>query len=69
MRDRLAPNRPVGSAPAWCHSLSRRQSLLYEVKKGAIAGDQVEVVGNLKAGDTVVKRASDEIRDGSVVKP
>ena len=39
------------------------------VKKGATAGDQVEVAGNLKAGDTVVKRASDEIRDGAAVKP
>lgn len=39
------------------------------VKKGAAAGDQVEVAGNLKAGDAVIKRASDEIRHGSVVKP
>jgi len=35
------------------------------VKKGAAAGDLVEVAGNLKAGDVVVKRATDEIRDGS----
>ena len=39
------------------------------VKKGASAGDQVEVAGNLKAGDIVIKRASDEIRNGSAVKP
>lgn len=39
------------------------------VKKGAAAGDQVEVAGNLKAGDVVVKRATDEIRNGSVLKP
>jgi membrane fusion protein (multidrug efflux system) len=38
------------------------------VKKGATAGDQVEVAGNLNAGDVVVKRASDEIRNGSVLK-
>jgi membrane fusion protein (multidrug efflux system) len=38
------------------------------VKKGATTGDQVEVAGNLKAGDVVVKRATDEIRDGSVLK-
>lgn len=38
------------------------------VKKGATSGEQVEVAGNLKAGDTVVKRATDEIRDGSVIR-
>ncbi|MFA5910770.1 MAG: efflux RND transporter periplasmic adaptor subunit [Vicinamibacterales bacterium] len=38
------------------------------VKKGAAAGDQVEVAGDLKPGDLVVKRATDEIRNGSVLK-
>jgi RND family efflux transporter MFP subunit len=35
------------------------------VKKGAVVGDLVEVTGALKAGDSVVRRASDETRDGS----
>ena len=39
------------------------------VKKGASAGDQVEVAGSLKAGDVVIKRATDEIRNGSALKP
>jgi len=39
-----------------------------EVKKGFQAGDLMEVYGNLKKGDQVVKKASDEIRDGSAVK-
>ena len=39
------------------------------VKKGVTAGDQVEVAGDLKAGDVVVKRATDEIRNGSPLKP
>jgi membrane fusion protein, multidrug efflux system len=39
------------------------------VKKGPSAGDQVEVAGNLKAGDIVVRRATDEIRNGSLLKP
>jgi hypothetical protein len=39
------------------------------VTKGASAGDQVEVAGSLKAGDVVIKRATDEIRNGSAVKP
>lgn len=35
------------------------------VKKGAVQGDQVEIYGNLSAGDEVVKRGTDEIREGS----
>ena len=39
------------------------------VSKGAAAGaDTVEVTGALRAGDQVVKRASDEIREGSRLK-
>lgn len=38
------------------------------VKKGATAGDQVEVAGELKAGDIVVRRATDEIRNGTILK-
>jgi len=38
------------------------------VKKGPAVGDQVEVLGGLKGGDVVVKRGTDEIRDGSPVK-
>lgn len=39
-----------------------------DVKKGFQVGNQMEVYGNLKAGDSVVKQASDEIRDGSNLK-
>jgi membrane fusion protein, multidrug efflux system len=35
------------------------------VRKGAVSGDQVAIRGELKAGDKVVKRASDEIREGT----
>jgi membrane fusion protein (multidrug efflux system) len=38
------------------------------VKKGFQSGDQMEVYGDLKTGDTVAKQATDEIRDGSVVR-
>ncbi len=38
------------------------------VKKGAVVGDQVEVTGALKPGDVVVKRGSDETRNGSLIK-
>ena len=38
------------------------------VKKGAVAGEQVEVSGGLALGDTVIKRGTDEIRDGAAIK-
>jgi membrane fusion protein, multidrug efflux system len=37
------------------------------VSKGVAVGDLVEVFGGLSEGDVVVKRASDEIRNGSAV--
>jgi RND family efflux transporter MFP subunit len=40
-----------------------------DVRKGATEGDLIEVMGALQAGDQVVKRATDEIRDGSVLPP
>ena len=39
-----------------------------DVKKGVADGDLVEVMGNLKAGDKVVRRATDEIRDGTPIQ-
>jgi membrane fusion protein (multidrug efflux system) len=37
------------------------------VARGAAAGGLVEVVGSIRAGDLLVRRASDEIRDGTRV--
>jgi RND family efflux transporter MFP subunit len=39
-----------------------------DVKKGVTDGDLVEVIGNLKPGDRVVRRATDEIRDGTQIQ-
>jgi RND family efflux transporter MFP subunit len=38
-----------------------------DVKKGAADGDLVEVTGNLKAGDQVVRHATDELREGTAI--
>jgi membrane fusion protein, multidrug efflux system len=38
-----------------------------DVKKGPADGDSIAVMGNLKAGDRVVKRATDELREGSAL--
>ena len=39
-----------------------------DVKKGVTENGVVEVIGDLQAGDSVVRRATDEIREGSPLK-
>lgn len=39
-----------------------------DVKRGSPAGDLVEVFGPLDPGDTIVRRGSDEIREGTQLK-
>jgi RND family efflux transporter MFP subunit len=39
-----------------------------DVRKGKMAGDMVEILGPLVAGDLVVRRATDEIRNGSTLQ-
>ena len=36
-----------------------------DVRRGPVDGDLVQVDGNLAAGDRVVRRATDEIREGT----
>jgi len=36
-----------------------------DVRKGAVEGDLVEVLGDLKPGDMIVRRATDEVRPGT----
>jgi len=38
------------------------------VRTGGADGDLVEVLGNLQAGDQVVRRATDEIREGTPLR-
>jgi RND family efflux transporter MFP subunit len=38
-----------------------------DVKKGLVDGDFIEVSGNLQAGDRIVKRGTDELREGAPV--
>ena len=44
------------------------QAVWVDVQKGFQSGDKMEVYGKLNPGDQIVKKASDEIRDGSPVK-
>lgn len=39
-----------------------------DVRKGPAEGDLIEVIGNLKPGDMVVKRANDEIKGGAILR-
>jgi NDP-sugar pyrophosphorylase family protein len=39
-----------------------------DVRKGIVEGDSVEVIGNLRAGDRVLKRATDEVREGTQIQ-
>lgn len=39
-----------------------------DVRKGAAEGELIEVLGELKAGDMVVRIATDEIREGSAIQ-
>jgi RND family efflux transporter MFP subunit len=39
------------------------------VTKGAVEGDLIQVFGNLQSGDRIVRRATDEIREGSQIRP
>jgi hypothetical protein len=39
-----------------------------DVKKGAVDGDLIAVFGSLHSGDLIVRRATDEIREGSQLK-
>jgi len=39
-----------------------------DVKKGISEGDLVDVIGNLKPGDLVVRRATDEMREGTPIQ-
>ena len=38
-----------------------------DIRKGTADGDLIEVMGNLQAGDKVVKRGTDELREGTAI--
>jgi hypothetical protein len=44
-----------------------RRAEWVNVRKGAAAGDSVEVMGSLAPGDMVVRRATDELREGTLL--
>jgi membrane fusion protein, multidrug efflux system len=39
-----------------------------DVKKDVIDGDLIEMIGNLQAGDMVIRRGTDELQDGSTIR-
>jgi RND family efflux transporter MFP subunit len=67
----FVPRTSVASTTERTFAIRERngQAEWVDVKKGLSDGDLVEVIGDLKAGDRVVRRATDEIRDGSPLRP
>ncbi len=49
------------------HSVTNGTAEWVNVGRGARVGDLIEVFGPLKDGDTIVRRGTDEIRQGSRV--
>jgi RND family efflux transporter MFP subunit len=49
-------------------AVRNRRAHWVDVRKGPLSGDQITVRGELVAGQVVVKRASDEIREGSALQ-
>jgi hypothetical protein len=39
------------------------------IRRGEVVGDEVDVVGDLVARDTVVRRGNEELREGTRVAP
>jgi len=39
-----------------------------DVRKGASVGEQISIRGSITAGESIVKRASDEIREGALLR-
>ena len=39
-----------------------------DVRKGPADGDLIQIIGSLHAGDRVVKRATDELREGTILR-
>ncbi len=46
-----------------------KHAVWVDISKGFSTAEETEVYGNIKKGDTVVMKASEEIRDGSPVRP
>ena len=40
-----------------------------DVRRGEVDGESVEIFGDLRAGDDVVRRGNDEIRAGTKIIP
>jgi hypothetical protein len=40
-----------------------------DVRRGELSGDVIEVFGDLREGDVVIRRGNDEIRPGTKISP
>jgi RND family efflux transporter MFP subunit len=58
----------ITSARSFVIRVRNGQAEWVDVRRGRAAGDLVEVFGNLRPGDRIVRQANDEIRDGASVQ-
>jgi len=74
----VRPSRPSLLVPAASIATTTERTFVIRVKdgvtewvsvtRGAVVGNEVEVYGLLKPGDLVIRRGSDELREGTRVK-
>ncbi|WP_121809020.1 efflux RND transporter periplasmic adaptor subunit [Mucilaginibacter kameinonensis] len=66
----LVPNNAIirSTEREYVVAVKNGKAVLTDIKEGLTRHDSTEVFGNLKANDTILKNASDEIKDGAVVE-
>lgn len=65
----LVPNNAIirSTEREYVIAVKNGKAVLTDIKEGLTRHDSTEVFGNLKANDTILKNASDEIKDGAVI--
>ncbi|QEM13386.1 efflux RND transporter periplasmic adaptor subunit [Mucilaginibacter rubeus] len=65
----LVPNNAIirSTEREYVVAVKNGKAVLTDIKEGLTRHDSTEVFGNLKANDTILKNASDEIKDGAVI--
>lgn len=65
----LVPNNAIirSTEREYVIAVKNGKAVITDIKEGLTRHDSTEVFGNLKANDTVLKNASDEVKDGAVI--
>ena len=65
----LVPNNAIirSTEREYIVTVKNRKASLIDIKEGLARNDSTEVFGNLKAGDSIVTHANDELKEGTVI--